>query len=498
MKVKFIAWKNMSCFLLALVCFVLAQAQKVVAPNDTAAKIDRYLTELAAEKSFSGGLLIIKDGRTFFSKGYGYADKNAGLLFTTSTLASIGSITKAFTATAILKLYQQGKISLTDKLKKFFPNIPQDKEAITIHQLLTHSGGFSEFVVSDGGDYEKIDGHAFLKRAFSQPLLFQPGTKAVYTNVGMSILTLILEKVSGMDYEAFLKRFLFVPIGIQHIGYQYPAEKNVVIARGYQDGRDWGTHQTHFKDVGGGPYWNLKGNGGLQASLDEMALWATAFTTKTILPDSLVEKIFTPYINEEGTEGRYSFGYGCAITKSRRNTRVIDNGGSNGVYFARLLRLPEEGLLFYMITNEGSMPALKVLPNVTQLFFEGRIEQDAFAQQPSFENPMAEKVYRLLIDKGSANFSQALKASGLDIQDDMILLEAGERLTQERRFDEAIALYEHYTKTFPQIVVAQNDLGDLYLRKGWKEKAIRCYQQALKLRPGNARAQEALKKLGVE
>jgi CubicO group peptidase (beta-lactamase class C family) len=498
MKKKSIVWQGMISFLLVALSFVSAQPQGLVSANDTAAKIDRYLTQLAAERSFSGGLLIIKDGQTFFSKGYGYADKRANVPFTTTTLASIGSITKAFTATAILKLYQQGKISLTDKLKKFFPGVPNDKESITIHQLLTHSGGFGEFVAGDGGDYEKIDGQEFLKRAFEQPLLFQPGTKAVYTNVGMSILALILEQVSGMDYEAFLKKFLFAPVGIQHLGYHYPAGQNVVIARGYQDGRDWGTHQEHFKASGGGPYWNLKGNGGLQASLDEMALWANAFTRKTILPDSLIEKMFTPYIAEEGTEGRYSFGYGCVITKSRRNTRVIENGGSNGVYFARLLRLPEEGLVFYMVTNESAVPTARVLPNVTQLFFEGRIVEDAFAQLPRFENPLAEKVYQLLVDKGSAGFSQALKDAGLDIQDDMILLEAGERLTEERKFDEAIALYEHYTKAFPQIVVAQNNLGDLYLKKGWKEKAIHCYQQALKLRPGNARAQASLRKLGAE
>ena len=124
--------------------------------NDTCILIDNYLTKLAVEKNFSGGLLIIKDGKKIFSKGYGWADMDKKIPFTQSSLASIGSITKAFTAAAIMKLAEQNKLSVDDSIKKFFPAISADKANITIHQLLTHSSGFHEFLQQDGGDYEKI------------------------------------------------------------------------------------------------------------------------------------------------------------------------------------------------------------------------------------------------------------------------------------------------------------------------------------------------------
>ncbi len=364
--------------------------------NDTSKIIDSYLTKLAEEKNFSGGLLIIKDGKKIFSKGYGWANKENKIPFTSSTLASMGSITKAFTATAILKLVEQNKLSVEDSLKKYFPAIPADKASITIHQLLTHSSGFHEFLKQDGGDYEKIGTDEFLKRAFAEPLAFKPGEKAVYTNVGMSILAIVVEKISGLDYEAFLKKNIFEPIGITKIGYRYPAANDDTVAIGYQNGKVWGTHQQRFQQAGGGPFWNLKGNGGLEVSLDEMFVWANSFTNYTVLNDSSVKKMFNPHIIEDGYDGMSSLGYGCNISKSRRNTKMIDNGGSNGIYFARLIRLPEEGVVFYMVTNESSINTNMVLPNVTQLYFQGKIIQDAITMQPKFETALSKKIYDIL------------------------------------------------------------------------------------------------------
>ncbi|MBC7865860.1 MAG: beta-lactamase family protein, partial [Bacteroidia bacterium] len=318
------------------------------ASGDTLKLIDDYLTKLSLEKNFSGGMLIIKGGKKIFSKGYGWADKENKTPFTPRTLASMGSITKAFTAAAIMKLSETTKLSVEDPLKKYFPSIPADKANITIHQLLTHSSGFHEFLNNDGGDYEKIETEAYLKRAFSEPLAFKPGEKAVYTNVGMSILAIIIEKVSGMDYEKYLQKNLFEPIGIKKTGYRFPLSKEDTIAVGYQNGKRWGTHQERFEKTGGGPYWNLKGNGGLEISLDEMYLWINSFTNHSILKEETIQKMFTALVQEEGYDGKSFFGYGCNVSKSRRNTKMIDNGGSNGIYFARMVRLPEEGIVFFM------------------------------------------------------------------------------------------------------------------------------------------------------
>jgi CubicO group peptidase (beta-lactamase class C family) len=463
----------------------------VVIANDTCKAIDNYLTKLSVEKSFSGALLIVQNGKKVFSKGYGWANKELKIPFTPSTLASMGSITKAFTAAAVLKLAEQQKLSVNDSLKKFFPGIPSDKSSITIHHLLTHSSGFHEFLQNDGGDYEKIETDAFLERAFSEPLSFKPGEKAVYTNVGMSILAIIIEKVSGMAYEAFLKKELFTPAGIKGIGYHYPAADENNIAVGYRDGKRWGTHQQRFKEAGGGPYWNLKGNGGLEVSLDDMFLWVNAVTNHVILNDSSVEKMFTPYIQEENSDA--SFGYGCNITRSRRGTKVVANGGSNGIYFAKLVRLPQEGLIFYLVTNESSVNANMIFPNVAQLYFEGKIIQDALSMKP--DNALAKKVYELVTRPSTTDLHSALAKENMHVDDDMVLLDVGRKLMEEKKTDKALILYTYYTEAFPNIVVAWNDLGDVYREMNKKQEAIKCYEQALKLRPGNPRATDNLKKL---
>lgn len=463
--------------------------------NDTCKLIDDYLSKLSIEKNFSGGLLIVKDGRKILCNAYGWADKDKKIAFTPGTLASIGSITKAFTAAAIMKLVEQKKLLLDDHLKKFFPAAPLDKANITIHQLLTHSSGFREFLKQDGGDYEKIDTDDFMKRAFAEPLAFKPGEKAVYTNVGFSILGIIIEQVSGVGYEQFLKTNLFEPIGITSIGYHYPIVSTDTVAIGYKNGNSWGTHQQHFEQAGGGPYWNLKANGGLEVSLDEMFLWLNSFTNHTVLSESTIKKMFTAHVVEEGYNGKSFFGYGCNILTSRRNTKMIDNGGSNGIYFARIIRLPEEGLVFYMVTNESSINTNMVLPNVTQLYFQGKIEQDATEMQPKFENEISKKVYDIVEKLNTKDLKGELAKENLKVEDDMILYEVGQAFMQEGKTDKAQVLYEFYTKAFPNIVVAWNDLGDIYLMQENKTEAISCYKQALKIRPENPRAKESLAKL---
>ena len=107
--------------------------------------------------------------------------------------------------------------------------------------------------------------------------------------------------------------------------------------------------------------------------MNDMFLWVNSFTNHAVLSEANIQKMFTALILEDGYHGESSFGYGCNISLSRRHTKMISNGGSNGIYFARIIRLPEEGLVFYMVTNESSINTNMVLPNVTQLYFQGKI-----------------------------------------------------------------------------------------------------------------------------
>jgi tetratricopeptide (TPR) repeat protein len=148
-----------------------------------------------------------------------------------------------------------------------------------------------------------------------------------------------------------------------------------------------------------------------------------------------------------------------------------------------------------MVTNESSINTNMVLPNVTQLYFQGEILQDAITMQPKFEYKLSRQIYDILENPATVNLESELSKQNIKIEDDMVLLEVGRKLTEEKQNDKALLLYEYYTKTFPAMVVAWNDLGDLYQVLNNKDEAIRCYKQALKIRPGNARAKEALEVL---
>lgn len=462
------------------------------------ATIDRYLTELSAERNFSGGLLIVHRGKKIFSKAYGWADKAKSLRFTPTTLASLGSMSKSFTATAIMKLVEEGRLSLDDNLGKFFPGIPNDKAGITIHQLLTHSSGLAEFLEGNPNDYAKIDKREFIERVYKEGLIFKPGTKGRYSNTGMSLLAVIVEEITKTDFGSYLEKML-QPGGIKHVGFHYPLKKTGAIAHGYQGGIDWGTHQTHYDQAGGGPYWILKGNGGLEASMDDIFQWILSFTNNSILKKQTLDQMFTPYLGEEESDHRYSFGYGFVLSKTRTGAKAVETSGSNGVYFARLTFLPEENLGFFMITNESTMNANMVLPNVRQLYLYGEIREDATMPASQFEFPLAQRIYSIINTSNALDLDTELKKENISVDDDMVLLEVGRKLISESKTAKATVLYKYYTQTFPNIVVAWNDLGDLYLISGDKDEAVKCYKKVISINRNpreTIRARQSLEKLG--
>jgi CubicO group peptidase (beta-lactamase class C family) len=152
-------------------------------------------------KGFSGTVLVAEKGLVEYSGGAGYADRESKRKQTAETVFSTGSITKQFTAAAIMKLEANGKLSVNDVLSKYFTDAPADKKDITIHQLLTHTAGFEEVL---GDDYDTVSATGFTALAMKSKLIHKPGETYLYSNVGYSLLGIIVEKVSGKGYEQFL------------------------------------------------------------------------------------------------------------------------------------------------------------------------------------------------------------------------------------------------------------------------------------------------------
>lgn len=309
----------------------------------------------AASAGFSGNVLITKGASTIFEKSYGFANREKKIACDASTVFDIGSITKQFTAAAILKLETAGKLSTADTLEKHFSNIPEEQRNITIHQLLIHTAGYPDEI---GRDYEEIGRDAFLERAFHTKLESLPGKIHHYSNVGYSILAAIIEKKSGAGYESYLQKELFHPAGMTQTGYRLPKWSEAAVARGYRKDADWGTPLDKKWDKDG-PWWNLRGNGGILSTARDMQRWHAALLTNKILTDDARKRMFTPHV-PEGPGGISFYGYGWSIVPKSPGGMLITHNGGNGVFFADLYRFVDRDLFIFIATN-AQKPAFEDL-----------------------------------------------------------------------------------------------------------------------------------------
>ena len=236
-----------------------------VAAQSLSVRADSVL-KAAEAGGFSGVVRLEKDGSVVLEKGYGLATRNPASRFTPATVVQIGSNTKDFTAVAILQLQEKGKLDIHDPIGRYFPSAPPDKRSITILHLMKHEAGFP---LGLGGDFEPVTRDQLIANAMKFQLLFNPGDRRAYSNTGYALLAAIIEKVSGKSYDVYVRDNILKPLALTHTGFLLPGFKQSELAHGYVNGRDAGDmlSKPHAAD---GPYWNLRGNGGMLSTVSDM------------------------------------------------------------------------------------------------------------------------------------------------------------------------------------------------------------------------------------
>jgi CubicO group peptidase (beta-lactamase class C family) len=317
------------------------------APGDTeiARSIERYMQKAMAN-GFAGSVLAARGEAVILAKGYGFADRENKIAETADTVFSVGSITKQFTGAAILKLEMAGKLNVEDTLAKYIEGVPDDKKSITLHHLLTHTAGFIDAL---GDDYEPIGRDEFIKRAMGSKLQFPPGARYSYSNVGFSLLGIVVELVSGKNYEDYLAEALFRPAGMTRTGYLRPGFAKGDLAVGYRDGERWGTAMDR-PWMSDGPGWHLRANGGILSTLGDMRRWVRALQTDTVLNEAARKEYFAPHVREY-PEGNTYYGYGWVTEKNPRGTTLVWHNGGNGIYNAYAGFEPENGVVVIVSSN---------------------------------------------------------------------------------------------------------------------------------------------------
>jgi CubicO group peptidase (beta-lactamase class C family) len=333
-----------------------------VVQGDLGRTLDLYLSRLEA-LGYSGGLAVVRGGETVLLKGYGQADREGGVPMRPDSVFNLGSITKPFTAAAILRLQELGKLKTSDAVSRFFDGVPEDKAGITLEHLLTHSSGLeSDF----GPDYQPTTREEYARRALDSKLRFAPGQGYEYANSGYSLLAAVVEKTTGKDYEAALGELVLKPAGMTETGYKAPRWAPERIAHGYQDGEDWGTILDRIQDPGA-PFWALRGNGGLHTTLADMVRWNAALQGDAVLNAASRESYVRPRV-AEGPGARSHYAFGWAVEKTPHGTLVQHNGG-NGIYVAELLRFVDEGVVIFLASTVAELKATPVVPALTAIVF---------------------------------------------------------------------------------------------------------------------------------
>ena len=464
--------------------------KKFTNKSQIADKIDSYLNA-SVTNGFSGAVLVSKKGEIILSKGYGWADRKNKIPNTSSTVFNIGSVTKQFSASAILKLVEQGKIKTSNNISSYFEQTPIDKRDITIHQLLTHTSGISNR--TGGFRYDEANKEQFLKDFFESELQSKPGTKHQYANANYIMLTVILESVSGQTYSSFLNDYLFEPSQMKSTGYKSINFNTERLAHGYYYSRtdekwvDWGTTQQHL------PYndkhWYSIGKGDIHSSVEDLYKWHVALKNNVVLTSKTRAIQEAPYVSENDEMTSY-YGYGWAISKSERETKIVAHNGSNGLYFTDFVRFIDDDVVVIYITNAflGS-ESENVAREIGEMIFNENYNA----------SPIPKNIYELIHDFMKTNPSiNAEKLPAFlkkELNDEFsnhaILNQLGySRLKKEDKPDWALELFKLNAKLFPEDGNLWDSLGEAYLKYDQKGEAIKCYTKAVEL--GNEGSKKVL------
>jgi CubicO group peptidase (beta-lactamase class C family) len=345
---------------LALFCFCVsgvttnAQTDKrlglrrEVVKGEVALKLDELLSRYAGY-GFSGTVLAAKDGQIILNKGYGLADRERNISNAANTAFDIASITKTFTAAAILHLETRGKLKTGDPISKYLGEVPTDKANVTIHHLLTHTAGF-KLDAGDAGITASTGREEFLQKAKDAPLLSPPGEKYSYSNLGYALLAIIIEKVSGQSWQSYLRKFLMKPAGMSHSAfYENVSWNDSSVARGYTGSSEetLKLEESIRQDLPGSYMWKKHPIGavGIVSTTGDLFKWWLALQSDRIFPESTRKKMFTLQAGGQG--------YGWNIQKDDRAVTRISRGGLRGSFQSMLAYYPEENAVLVFGLNKN-------------------------------------------------------------------------------------------------------------------------------------------------
>jgi len=338
--------------LIAASTSVAAQRTKPSNAVSPTAGFDRVMKDAYPADKPGAAVIVVKDGKTLFRKAYGMADLELGVPLQPDMVFRLGSITKQFTATAILMLAEEGKLSVQDRIEKHLPGYPTHGYTITIEHLLTHTSGIQSYTGIPGWMTDRITApmkpQEIIDGFKKEPMNFAPGERYLYNNSGYILLGAIIEKVSGKSYEAFVKERIFDPLGMTSS--YYDSTERIIKRRtpGYTGDAKAPLNARYLSMTQ--PY----AAGSLASTLDDLARWDQALAAGKVLKPESLSQAWKPFVLKSGEPTTYGYGW---VKGSLRGRRSIEHGGGIFGFSTHALSLPDDKVYVAILCNSDSPAA---------------------------------------------------------------------------------------------------------------------------------------------
>lgn len=325
-------------------------------------RIDALMSDYAGDVP-GAALLVVRNGEPVVRKGYGLADLDARTPITPATNFRLASVSKQFTAAAVLLLAGRGALSLDDPVRKWLPSLPPAADGITLHHLLTHTSGLVDYedVMPEHVERQLRDADVLRLLEAQDRLYFAPGTAYRYSNSGYALLALVVEKASGMDYAGFLREHIFRPLGMDD-----------TVA--FEDGISTVAHRAYGHSLVDGAWVRtdqsstsaVLGDGGIYSSIDDLAKWDAALHEGRLLDAAAWARAFTAHTATDETDVD-GYGYGWRIHDDG-GRRLLWHSGETIGFRNVLLRWPDHGLTVVLLTNRNAPGPYALARRIAALF----------------------------------------------------------------------------------------------------------------------------------
>jgi CubicO group peptidase (beta-lactamase class C family) len=455
--------------------------------DELAGKFDSLAKAYYDAGLFNGTVLVAHQGKVLFSKGFGFANFQFKVPNDKNTVFDLASLSKQFTATAILILLDRGKLGLDDPVSIHFPVLtnPIYRE-ITIKQLLNHTSGLADEPMVPVQSKKDINTRAELIAALnSMDLLFYPGEKFSYSNSGYNILALVIESLSGNTYSAFIQKEIFQPCGLTNSCFRASGEVIDNCAEGY--GKILGKtiiENSDYSEIG------LMGPGNLFSTVEDLLKWDQALYDYRIISKKSTGLMFTPYLS--------GYGFGWVLPSNlyiNGEPQVVATHSGRGPGASTIIyRFLNEKLLVVVLSNVQGSQVQYLADNLVGIVADGVVRYPL----PPFEDKLQEILFSKGIDSAKSAYLNAKAEGKFMMPNAGSINRLAYQFLRSGRIDEAIKVFELYIALYPLNSYAYDGYAEALYLDNQIEQSIKYYRKAIELNFDNVAARRVLKYLKIE